>query len=179
MAYAVRRCSEPWSTDWPLGVPVVRGRVGPITQNMSSVTAAGYTAHYLAAADGLHSGIRRQLGLTSPDAPTASRHPTLRRGSPAALLRVAMDRPRRGLLVVARRGVRDPSGRRPRRRRHPHLGTRNLRLPPRRLPGTQTASPRRPARERGHGRRPLRQRCAPGWPGECCWWATPPGTSTR
>ena len=48
-----------------LNVPVVRGRVGPITQNTGSVTAADITARYLAAADGLHSPIRRQLGLCS------------------------------------------------------------------------------------------------------------------
>jgi flavin-dependent dehydrogenase len=46
-----------------LGVDVVRERVGPISQNLSSVTAAGITARYLAAADGLHSPIRRQLSL--------------------------------------------------------------------------------------------------------------------
>lgn len=46
-----------------LGVPVVRSRVEAITQNSSSVTAAGFAARYLAAADGLHSPIRRQLGL--------------------------------------------------------------------------------------------------------------------
>jgi flavin-dependent dehydrogenase len=46
-----------------LDVPVLRARVGPITQNTTSVTAAGVTARYLAAADGLHSPIRRQLGL--------------------------------------------------------------------------------------------------------------------
>ena len=46
-----------------LGVPVRAGRVGAITQNTSSVTAAGLTARYLAAADGLHSPIRRQLCL--------------------------------------------------------------------------------------------------------------------
>jgi flavin-dependent dehydrogenase len=46
-------------------VPVVTGRVGAITQNQTSVTAAGLTARYLAAADGLHSPIRRQLGLAS------------------------------------------------------------------------------------------------------------------
>ncbi len=49
-----------------LGVPVRAGRVGAITQNASSVTAAGLTARYLAAADGLHSPIRRQLGLAEP-----------------------------------------------------------------------------------------------------------------
>ncbi|TDX03059.1 NAD(P)/FAD-dependent oxidoreductase [Kribbella sp. VKM Ac-2566] len=49
-----------------LDVRVLRARVGPITQNTTSVTAAGVTARYLAAADGLHSPIRRQLGLHSP-----------------------------------------------------------------------------------------------------------------
>lgn len=46
-----------------LDIPVVRARVGPITQNTTSVTAADVTARYLAAADGLHSPIRRQLDL--------------------------------------------------------------------------------------------------------------------
>nr|WP_202892475.1 FAD-dependent monooxygenase [Kribbella shirazensis] len=46
-----------------LGIPVLRTRVGPITQTADTVTAAGLTARYLAAADGLHSPIRRQLGL--------------------------------------------------------------------------------------------------------------------
>lgn len=51
-----------------LGIPVVQTRVGTITQNTTSVTAAGHTARYLAAADGLHSPIRRQLGLGSTSA---------------------------------------------------------------------------------------------------------------
>ncbi|MFI5693211.1 NAD(P)/FAD-dependent oxidoreductase [Kribbella sp. NPDC051586] len=46
-----------------LDIPVISTRVGPITQNSTSVTAANHTARYLAAADGLHSPIRRQLGL--------------------------------------------------------------------------------------------------------------------
>jgi flavin-dependent dehydrogenase len=46
-----------------LGVRVEAGRVGAVAQNGSSVTAAGFTARYLAAADGLHSPVRRQLGL--------------------------------------------------------------------------------------------------------------------
>lgn len=46
-----------------LGVPVLARRVEAITQDSDSVTAAGLTARYLAAADGLHSPIRRQLGL--------------------------------------------------------------------------------------------------------------------
>lgn len=48
-----------------LDIPVIQARVGPITQTPTSITAAGQTAHYLAAADGLHSPIRRQLGLTA------------------------------------------------------------------------------------------------------------------
>lgn len=47
-----------------LDIPVIRARVGPITQNTTSVTAAGLTARYLAAADGLHSPIRRQLDFS-------------------------------------------------------------------------------------------------------------------
>ncbi|WP_433021221.1 NAD(P)/FAD-dependent oxidoreductase [Kribbella sp. CA-294648] len=46
-----------------LEVPVVASRVEAITQTLDSVTAAGITARYLAAADGLHSPIRRQLSL--------------------------------------------------------------------------------------------------------------------
>ncbi|HEY3563285.1 MAG TPA: FAD-dependent monooxygenase [Kribbella sp.] len=46
-----------------LRVPVVQTRVGAFSQNSTSVTAAGITARYLVAADGLHSPIRRQLNL--------------------------------------------------------------------------------------------------------------------
>ncbi|WP_432948774.1 NAD(P)/FAD-dependent oxidoreductase [Kribbella sp. CA-253562] len=46
-----------------LRIPVVRTRIGLVEQSSSSVSAAGITARYLAAADGLHSPIRRQLGL--------------------------------------------------------------------------------------------------------------------
>ncbi|GAA0588320.1 monooxygenase [Kribbella sandramycini] len=46
-----------------LNIPVIPTRAGPITQTPTSVTTAGHTARYLAAADGLHSPIRRQLGL--------------------------------------------------------------------------------------------------------------------
>jgi flavin-dependent dehydrogenase len=56
-----------------VGVPVVEARVGSITQNTTSVTAAGITARYLSAADGLHSGIRRQLGLAAPASGEARR----------------------------------------------------------------------------------------------------------
>ncbi|MGZ0147085.1 NAD(P)/FAD-dependent oxidoreductase [Kribbella sp. WER1] len=49
-----------------LDIPVLESRVGPITQTPTTVTAAGLTARYLAAADGLHSPIRRQLSLNHP-----------------------------------------------------------------------------------------------------------------
>ncbi|MEZ0067238.1 flavin-dependent dehydrogenase [Streptacidiphilus sp. MAP12-20] len=50
-----------------LGVPVLPLRVGAVRQEHSGVSAAGITARYLAAADGLHSPIRRQLALDRPD----------------------------------------------------------------------------------------------------------------
>uniref|UniRef100_A0AAU2JZY2 NAD(P)/FAD-dependent oxidoreductase n=1 Tax=Streptomyces sp. NBC_00049 TaxID=2903617 RepID=A0AAU2JZY2_9ACTN len=52
-----------------LGVRVVRGRVGEVRQHDDRVDAAGLTARYLVAADGLHSPVRRGLGLTEPPRP--------------------------------------------------------------------------------------------------------------
>jgi flavin-dependent dehydrogenase len=49
------------------GVSIVSGRVGEVTQNADSVSAAGLRARWLVAADGLHSPIRRRLGLELPD----------------------------------------------------------------------------------------------------------------
>ena len=48
------------------GVKVVQGDVGEVTQDWASVRVAGLRARYLAAADGLHSPIRRSLGLERP-----------------------------------------------------------------------------------------------------------------
>ncbi|MGW2831517.1 NAD(P)/FAD-dependent oxidoreductase [Streptomyces sp. NPDC001286] len=52
-----------------LGVPVRPVKVDAVTvrQDTGSVGAAGLTARYLAAADGLHSPVRRHLGLDLPD----------------------------------------------------------------------------------------------------------------
>ncbi|MFI6564045.1 NAD(P)/FAD-dependent oxidoreductase [Streptomyces sp. NPDC050534] len=52
-----------------LGVPVHPVKVDAVTvrQDAGSVGAAGLTARYLAAADGLHSPVRRHLGLDLPD----------------------------------------------------------------------------------------------------------------
>ncbi|MEV6192212.1 FAD-dependent monooxygenase [Streptomyces sp. NPDC051920] len=49
-----------------LGVRIVPGRVGEVRQNADSVGAAGLTARWLIAADGLHSAVRRGLGLELP-----------------------------------------------------------------------------------------------------------------
>lgn len=48
------------------GVKFVLGEAGPITQDADGVRAGQFRARYLAAADGLHSPIRRELGLSRP-----------------------------------------------------------------------------------------------------------------
>jgi flavin-dependent dehydrogenase len=52
-----------------LGIGVVPVRVGGFVQEGGYVRAAGLTARYLVAADGLHSAIRRECGLEPPAAP--------------------------------------------------------------------------------------------------------------
>jgi flavin-dependent dehydrogenase len=49
-----------------LGIEVLPHRLGEIEQDEHQVSAGGLTARYLVAADGLHSPIRRQLGLERP-----------------------------------------------------------------------------------------------------------------
>ncbi|MFG3197377.1 NAD(P)/FAD-dependent oxidoreductase [Streptomyces sp. NPDC048208] len=49
-----------------LGVRIEPGKVGEVRQTPDSVTAAGITARWLIAADGLHSPTRRRLGLELP-----------------------------------------------------------------------------------------------------------------
>ena len=46
-----------------LGVPVVDGRVDAIEEDGDGIEAAGIRARYLVGADGLHSSVRRLLGL--------------------------------------------------------------------------------------------------------------------
>nr|WP_275889539.1 FAD-dependent monooxygenase [Nakamurella flavida] len=48
------------------GVQVHRATAGPVTQDADGVTVAGIRARYLIAADGLHSPVRRGLGLDAP-----------------------------------------------------------------------------------------------------------------
>ncbi|WP_042378343.1 NAD(P)/FAD-dependent oxidoreductase [Streptacidiphilus melanogenes] len=57
-----------------LGVPVLPVRVDGVRQAGDRVHAAGLEARYLAAADGLHSPIRRALGLDRPVHGTPRRH---------------------------------------------------------------------------------------------------------
>lgn len=60
-----------------LGVRIVRGKVADVRQGHDRVTACGLTARWLIAADGLHSPVRRGLGLDGPA--TAARRYGLRR----------------------------------------------------------------------------------------------------
>jgi flavin-dependent dehydrogenase len=48
------------------GVRVVAGEASLVRQDQTSVHVAGFRARYLAAADGLHSSVRAQLGLSRP-----------------------------------------------------------------------------------------------------------------
>lgn len=48
------------------GVRVVQGEIGDVSQDANSVRCGDLRARYLAAADGLHSPIRRSLGLNRP-----------------------------------------------------------------------------------------------------------------
>ena len=57
-----------WSAAEAAGVKLVHGELGEITQDADSVYAGGFQARYLAAADGLHSPIRKALGLSAPSA---------------------------------------------------------------------------------------------------------------
>lgn len=52
-----------------LGVRMLPGKIGEVRQNADTVTAAGTTARWLIAADGLHSPLRRSLGLELPSRP--------------------------------------------------------------------------------------------------------------
>ncbi|MEY2227205.1 MULTISPECIES: NAD(P)/FAD-dependent oxidoreductase [Streptomyces] len=62
-----------------LGVRVLPGRVDQVRQDVHQIGAAGLTARYLVAADGLHSPVRRGLGLSAPRAPRSPARYGLRR----------------------------------------------------------------------------------------------------
>ncbi|HEX5566803.1 MAG TPA: FAD-dependent monooxygenase, partial [Streptomyces sp.] len=52
-----------WLRAAGLGVRIVPGRVGEVRQEDGAVLAAGWRARWMIAADGLHSPVRRTLGL--------------------------------------------------------------------------------------------------------------------
>ncbi|MGK5641983.1 NAD(P)/FAD-dependent oxidoreductase [Streptomyces sp. URMC 126] len=52
-----------------LGVRFAPGRIGAVVQDADGVTAGEWRARWLVAADGLHSPLRRSLGLTLPGRP--------------------------------------------------------------------------------------------------------------
>jgi flavin-dependent dehydrogenase len=56
-----------WQAAEAAGVKLVHGELGEVTQDTESVCAGGFRARYLAAADGLHSPLRKALGLAQPD----------------------------------------------------------------------------------------------------------------
>jgi flavin-dependent dehydrogenase len=55
-----------WRAAESAGVKLVHGELGEITSGAESVCAGGFEARYLAAADGLHSPIRKAMGLSAP-----------------------------------------------------------------------------------------------------------------
>ncbi|NUS07722.1 MAG: monooxygenase, partial [Nonomuraea sp.] len=55
-----------WERAAELGVKTVTGRITRVEQDRDGVTAAGLRARWLVAADGLHSPLRRSLGLDLP-----------------------------------------------------------------------------------------------------------------
>lgn len=55
-----------WDAASAAGVRMVRAEIGTVSQDAASVRCGEHRARYLAAADGLHSPIRRSLGLNLP-----------------------------------------------------------------------------------------------------------------
>ena len=55
-----------WNAAEAAGVKLVHGELGDVTHGAKSVCAGGFEARYLVAADGLHSPVRKALGLSRP-----------------------------------------------------------------------------------------------------------------
>jgi len=66
-----------WRAAERAGVKLIHGELGEVTQDSDAVSAAGFRARYLAAADGLHSPIRKALGMDA--APSGPRRWGIRR----------------------------------------------------------------------------------------------------
>ena len=175
-ACAARRCTRPCA-DAVRGGRACRSErraVRAVEDRGDHLLVDGEPARYLVAADGLHSPVRRLLGLDAPAAAPAPVRPALPRR-----------RWRRGPSFVevhwspAGRGLRDPGG-------DDLVGVAVLQRPP--APVRRAAAALPGARDRVGGRAgsrgcaaPARCGSAPGaaWPAGCCWSATRPATSTR
>ena len=152
------------------------GRCREVVDRGDHLLVDGEPARYLVAADGLHSPVRRLLGLDRSPPAAAPLRPALRtsRSSPG----------RRSSRCTGRRAGEayvTPVGDRPgrRRRAEPPSAARYDDLLAE-FPAAGRAARRRGPRVEVRGAGPLRQRVARGGsPAGCCWSATPPATSTR
>ena len=157
-----------------VGVVRVPGSVREVEQDAEGVTAAGLRARWLVAADGLHSPVRRQLGLQTPGT-GPGRYGLRRHFAVAPWTRHVEvywgDRAEAYVTPVSRAA----GGRRvPRRARR-----RALRGAAGRLPGAERAAARGRAGDRPAGRRPAAAVGAHApVPAGCCWSATRRATST-
>ena len=155
------------------GVKIVERAVGEVENRRGHVLVDDEPAGYLIAADGLHSPVRRMLGLDRP--PEGRRRFGLRgaRGDGA------VDAVRRGALGRGVGGLRDAGGRRAGRDRDAHRAAGAVRPAARRACPAQGAA-RAPSVLRG---RAVPDPCASARrharSAGCCSSVTPPGTSTR
>ena len=149
-------------TEW------VSTKVTSVTQDADGVTAAGVRARYLVAADGLHSAVRRAVGIESVVG--TPRRVGLRRHfrvapwsefvevhwSPMGEAYITPVEPDLvGVAILSRH-------------RHDLAGSRGWSAD---SPGWRTV------RSADAGR--CVRWCPAGWRVACCWWVTPPGTRTR
>ncbi len=149
-------------TEW------VRTRVTKVEQDAHSVTAGGVRARWLVAADGLHSAVRRSVGITATAGTPRRYGVRWHYRVPAWSEFVEVHWSRWGEAYVTPVepdlvGVAILSRGRPDLAWFPRLADH--------LTGA------------GRGSRGAAARCGrwfpAGWPGGCCWWATPPATRTR
>ena len=145
-ACAVRRCTPRCAP--PSSTPAStssRRPVGRVAQDRPTCVVDGRRARYLVAADGLHSPIRRALGLDGP--PARRRRYGLRRHYSVAPWTSHVE-----VHWADRGGLRDPGGRGPGRRRGADLRARLVRRAAAAFPALRDAA-RRASVRRGAGRR--------------------------
>ena len=150
-------------TEW------ISTRITSVDQDAHGVTAAGVRAKWLIAADGLHSTVRRAVGISV----VAGRPRRLRRS--LALPGAGVVRFRRSALVTVGRSVRDTRRARPCRRGDPVV--KNAPTWPG-FPGWPTICKTPTAAVLAAAARCDRW-CPAGSRDGCCWWAMRPVTRTR